>query len=463
MRSGRGGRRWLLRRLSAGTAGSVRRKGLAAVCLGGILWGGIWSGIWSGMWEGLRGGSGGPGDSRALSDSEEGYSLSCTLRQAGPWLTEMLWCQFYPLEESETAGVPGSLWQSWLQVYVKAPEQRSKGEIFPDPDPSYKKYRSSQTFYEEHEYLAWYGIEESGQMTQDNIGGDLGGAGAAGEGEKPAEAYTAAGSAAEYASDAAGHTYVLEQLMDYDFLMKHFYNVHTSTAAGRELMDARKLLSKDMSLKQDSDSPQILIYHTHSQEAFADSQPGENIQAVGGYLADLLREKGYRVYHDQSVYDVRDGKLDRNKAYNYALEGITKILEENPSIEVVLDLHRDGVGEQVRLVSEINGKPTAQIMFFNGLSQTPEGPIDYLSNPYREDNLAFSLKLQLQAEAYYPGYARKIYLKGLRYNQHLRPRSALIEAGAQTNTYEEVRNAMEPLAELLDRVLQGNQKDSIIQ
>lgn len=108
------------------------------------------------------------------------------------------------------------------------------------------------------------------------------------------------------------------------------------------------------------------------------------------------------------------------------------------------------------MVSEVNGKPTAPIMFFNGTSQTPTGPIEYLQNPYREDNLAFSLQMQLDAAAYFPGLMRKIYLKGLRYNLHLRPRSALIEVGAQTNTYQEALNAMEPLAELLDMVLQGD-------
>ena len=102
-------------------------------------------------------------------------------------------------------------------------------------------------------------------------------------------------------------------------------------------------------------------------------------------------------------------------------------------------------------------------MFFNGMSQTPEGPIEYLQNPYREQNLAFSFQMQLDAQAYYPGFTRKIYLKGLRYNLHLRPRSALIEVGAQTNTYEEARNAMEPLSELLDMVLQSSRKNDTIQ
>lgn len=249
--------------------------------------------------------------------------------------------------------------------------------------------------------------------------------------------------------------YQWEELTEYEDLIKAFYAVDSTTYAGAELLQAKELLSKDMRMRGNADKPQILIYHTHSQEAFADSQDGETIVAVGTYLTQLLEEKGFAVYHDCSVYDVRDGKLDRNKAYSYALEGITRILEQHPSIEVVIDLHRDGVREGTHLAAEVNGKSTAQIMFFNGLSQTPTGPIPYLDNPYLEENLAFSLQLQLKASAWYPNFTRKIYLKGLRYNLHLRPRSCLIEAGAQTNTYEEVKNAMEPLSEVLAMVLEG--------
>ena len=266
-------------------------------------------------------------------------------------------------------------------------------------------------------------------------------------------------SQAASARPVTGQTYSLEQLADYDFLMKTFYSVHPSTTAGRDEMNAKDLLSKDLRLTAGNDAPQILIYHSHSQETFADYGPKHReatVVGVGAYLAELLRAKGYNVIHDTSVYDLRDGKLDRSQAYTYALEGITAILQENPSIEVVLDIHRDGVAEGTHLVSEVNGKPTASIMFFNGMSQTPDGPIEYLPNPYREDNLAFSLQMQVKAAAYFPGLTRKIYLKGLRYNLHVRPRSSLVEVGAQTNTYQEAKNAMEPLAEVLDMVLQGN-------
>ena len=256
--------------------------------------------------------------------------------------------------------------------------------------------------------------------------------------------------------ETSGSSIIREKLADYDYLMKEFYAVHPSTTADDTLLNAETFLNMDLSIKRE-ESPQILIYHTHSQETFADYPQKEDatIVGVGAYLTELLEERGYGVIHDTTVYDVKNGKLDRSQAYTYALEGIQGILQENPSIQVVLDLHRDGVEEGTHLVTEVNGKPTARIMFFNGTSQTPDGPIEYLPNPNREANLAFSFQMQMKAEEYYPGLTRKIYLKGLRYNQHVRARTALIEVGAQTNTYAEALNAMEPLADILCRVLDG--------
>ena len=183
--------------------------------------------------------------------------------------------------------------------------------------------------------------------------------------------------------------------------------------------------------------------------------PGTTILGMGTYLTELLNDTyGIETIHHEGVYDLVDGKLDRSMAYELAEPQIQKILAENPSIEVVIDLHRDGVAEGTHLAAEIKGKPTAQIMFFNGLSRTKaNGNIAYLPNPYIEDNLAFSLQLQIAAANKYPGFTRHIYLRGYRYNMHFKPKTLLIEAGAQTNTVEEMRNAMEILAETLNTVL----------
>lgn len=248
----------------------------------------------------------------------------------------------------------------------------------------------------------------------------------------------------------------LVPLSGYETLVQQFYTVDANTMAGREQLDVNKFLSRDMTIDKEGDGFQILIYHTHSQEAYADSVKGERsdtIMGVGDYLTQILTDTyGYRVLHHDGQYDVKT----RDGAYSAALPDLEKILEENPSIQVVIDLHRDAVPEGTRLVTEVDGRPTARFMFFNGLSRTKNtGNIAYLYNENQDANLAFSFQMQLKAMEYYPGLTRKIYLKGYRYNMHLRPKSLLIELGAQNNTVEEAMNACAPLAHILDLVLSG--------
>ena len=246
------------------------------------------------------------------------------------------------------------------------------------------------------------------------------------------------------------------QLADYETLVRNFYAIDANTMAGSDQLSVEKLLGMDMTLPQEGDGPQILIYHTHSQEAFADSVPGDvntGIVGVGECLTKILTEQyGYRVLHNTGQYDVET----RDNAYSRALPAVEQILAENPSIQVIIDLHRDEVAEETKLVTDIQGRPTARFMFFNGLSRTRKtGDIDYLANENQEANLAFSFQMQLKAAEYYPGLTRRIYLTGYRYNMHLRPRTLLVELGAQNNTVEEAINACDPLAHILDMVLKG--------
>lgn len=254
------------------------------------------------------------------------------------------------------------------------------------------------------------------------------------------------------------------KLADFDYVMNQFFILDSNTETNAQQISAPRFLKEDLSVKKDSSVPQILIYHTHSQEAFADSREGQTedtIVGVGDYLTELLEKTyGYQVIHITDSFDMMGGTLDRSKAYDYARASIEKVLEENPTIEVVIDLHRDGVPDDRHLVTQVNGKPTAQLLFYNGLSYTvSQGAVSYLPNPYIEENLAFSFQLEYQAAQYYPDLYRGIYLAGLRYNLHLKPRALLLEAGAQTNTVEEVRNAMEPFADILNRVLKGSDKE----
>ena len=249
-----------------------------------------------------------------------------------------------------------------------------------------------------------------------------------------------------------------KKLKNYAYLRSHFYTVDQTTKTDAKELDAGKLLKKNMKIRKDGSKPKILIYHTHSQEAFKDSKAGDKKTSIVG-MGDILTKElndTYRIptMHHEGVYDLIGGKMDRSRAYQLAEVKVRKILKKYPSIEVVIDLHRDGVGNNTLLVTSIDGKKTGQIMFFNGLSRTKKnGDIAYLKNPYIQDNLAFSMQMQLAAAKKYPGFTRRIYLKSYRYNMHLMPKYLLIEAGAQTNTVKEMQRSMKVLADLLDAVV----------
>lgn len=248
----------------------------------------------------------------------------------------------------------------------------------------------------------------------------------------------------------------LEALGSYETLIREFYTIDANTTAGSDQLNVGRLLEQDMTLEKNPEVPQILIYHTHSQEAFADSIPGDaatTIMGVGEHLAEILRETyGYNVVHHLGQYDIES----RDDSYSVALSDIQQVLDDYPSIQVVIDLHRDALPESTHLAMDLDGRPTARFMFFNGLSRTKKtGNIAYLYNENQDGNLAFSFQMQLKAMEYYPNLTRKIYLKGYRYNMHLKPRCLLVELGAQNNTVEEAMNACDPLAHILNLVLSG--------
>lgn len=256
------------------------------------------------------------------------------------------------------------------------------------------------------------------------------------------------------------YSYDWSGLTKYEDIVSAFYAIDKTTSITDEQLNLENLLGRDMSMKGTPEHPQILIYHTHSQEDFVDSVPGDvstTIVGAGERLAQILHDTyGFNVLHHTGQYDVES----RDYAYSNSLPAIEQVLAENPTIEVVIDLHRDAVAEGRKLMVDLKGRPTAQFMFFNGLSRTRQkGDISYLENPYVDDNLAFSFQAQVTCNEYYPGVARRIYLKAYRYNMHLRAKSMLVELGAQTNTVEEIMNACDPLAHVLAKVLSGEPGD----
>ena len=258
-----------------------------------------------------------------------------------------------------------------------------------------------------------------------------------------------------------GIYYSMELLNDYEFMLKNCYAVDSSTSVLPEEIDADTLLGMDMSIDLSGDGYKVLIYHTHGSEAFADSREGvteDTVIGVGDELTRILEEEyGIKTYHDRNVYDVVNGVLDRSYAYTLSGAAVDRILAENPSIEVIIDLHRDGVREDLKLMRVIDGRPTAQIMFLNGVSRLNlNGDIDYLYNPHKVENLAFSLQMHLAGKAMYGDLLRRIYIRGYSFNLEKLPRASLVEVGAQTNTVEEAKNAMIPLAAIINSVLRKN-------
>ena len=136
------------------------------------------------------------------------------------------------------------------------------------------------------------------------------------------------------------------------------------------------------------------------------------------------------------------------------MKHVGAILAENPTIEVFIDLHRDAGGTKKYTVN-VDGKETAHLMFFNGLSHNSKGPIEYLPNENQQANLAFSFQMKMAGDSLYPGLCKRNYLKAYRYNLHVLPRAVIVEVGDHRNTLQEAKNAMEPLARILHLILMG--------
>lgn len=255
---------------------------------------------------------------------------------------------------------------------------------------------------------------------------------------------------------------LLKQMENVDFLKQNYYLVDSRTALLEGDIKPQQFLEKDFSIDNNGQEPKVLIFHTHSTEGFIDSDMSkdmsEGIWGVGEELKNILENKyGISVLHDTGRYDIVDGKGKILGAYERMEPSIQKILNENPSIQVVIDMHRDGLPENVHLITNINGKQCAKVMFFNGMCRLNKDgvpqPTAGLSNENLEDNLAFSLQMQTTAQSLFPDFTRRIYLHAYRYSLHMKARSLLIEVGSQMNTKEEARNAMEPLAEVLASVI----------
>jgi len=249
-----------------------------------------------------------------------------------------------------------------------------------------------------------------------------------------------------------------------DVLRTRMYTVNPCTRMTYADFDVERFIATDLRIDQQAalaGKPVVLIFHTHSTEMFVDSDPADKftgIVGVGAYLAQLLNDMGIPTIHMTNRWDVVNGQSMIRGAYERQEADIRAMLERYPSIEVIIDMHRDGLPDGApKLLTTIDGQPAAQIMFFNGLSQLNVNgvnvPIASLPNPNLPYNLAFSFQMQMAANDMFPGFTRRIFLRAYRFSLHFLPKSLLIEVGAQNNTFQEAINAMRPLADVLAAVV----------
>ena len=222
--------------------------------------------------------------------------------------------------------------------------------------------------------------------------------------------------------------------------------------------DVGALLAAPLELELRGDGPRVLILHSHTTESFTGGDyaetspyrtldPAHNMLSLGAEVAAILEEAGIGVIHDTAFHDYPS----YNGSYTHAAQSTGAILEEYPSIQLILDLHRDAADTaagQMVTASELEGKKSAQLMFVLGTDER-------LKHPDWERNLSLALKLQTILETENPGICRDLNLTRNRYNQHLGDYALIVEIGAAGNTLDEARRAAGELAKAIVRLADG--------
>lgn len=230
-------------------------------------------------------------------------------------------------------------------------------------------------------------------------------------------------------------------------------------------LDFESLLSEKLPFDTEKgiNSPQVLIYHTHTGEAYLDedvdffyesfysrtSDNNFNVVAVGDAITEQLNKRGIKTVHDTTVHDA-----SYNGSYDRSVDTVYKNLEKYPDIKVVIDIHRDAIGtdeNKVKPVFTYNGKKGAQIMILSGCDTDSERGFENW-----EQNLNFALKIQNTAETLYPGMTRPLNFDYFAYNEYVCSGSLLIEVGTESNSIDEAVYSGTLLGNALADVLDNN-------
>lgn len=238
-------------------------------------------------------------------------------------------------------------------------------------------------------------------------------------------------------------------------------NVLIKNTTGRNMDFSELLKEKPALTKAEKNEVSVLIFHTHTTETYQtldkDSylksfsprteNEKENMIRVGEEIVTQLEKAGIGVIHDKEIYDRK-----YSGAYDRSGEAVDRYLEKYPSIQVVLDVHRDAIQTsettKVKPVTTINGKKAAQIMIITGC----EGG-NVTDFPHWEDNLKFALRLQKTAEEMYPTLMRPLFFCNRKYNMYKSKCSVLLEMGSDGNTLDEATYSGRLIGDVLGEML----------
>ncbi len=221
-------------------------------------------------------------------------------------------------------------------------------------------------------------------------------------------------------------------------------SVKNTTSTKKPDFEALLQEEPDIEIKDKAD-PTVLIYHTHTTETYLLSDNGvfyedfktrstdssKNMIRIGEEICRVLSENGIGFIHDKSVYDE-----SYEGAYSRSRVSVEEYLERYPTIQLVLDVHRDAIyysdTEHAKPTAEINGRKAAQIMIITGAED------GYISDfPNWENNLKFSLLFQKTAEEIAEGLMKPVFFCQRKYNMDLGVCSVLLEIGTDANTLDE--------------------------
>ncbi len=225
-------------------------------------------------------------------------------------------------------------------------------------------------------------------------------------------------------------------------------------------LDVAALAQAQLTLTLPEEGPQVLIVHTHGSEAYTPdgtdtyvatgecrtTDTSKSVVRVGDEIAKVLTEMGLTVVHDTALYDYPE----YNGAYDRSLAAVENWLAQYPTIQVVLDVHRDALvgsdGTVYKPITTINGEKCAQVMLVMGSNALYDHP-GWL------ENLALAVQVQKEMNTLWPTLARPIGLRENRYNQQTAPGAMLVEVGSHGNTLQEALSAARMFARALGAVL----------